>query len=163
MNLQYFSRTFCKFIFGENWWQKPHSTYNRESAHRQLEILVIDTSISLTLSYFFFFQMRHCFLKLPTMVTKRRVKSGDLTCPHPPPPSRHPSNRPRWGTISLMRGEAEEETAAATGRAVRHLVQEPNPPPMFWPPEIRLIPRTLVVNKGPLITPQPADKGTHNS
>lgn len=62
-----------------------------------------------------------------------------------------------------MRGEAEEETAAATGRAVRHLVQEPKPPPMFWPREIRLILRTLAVNKGPLIASQPADKDTHNS
>lgn len=62
-----------------------------------------------------------------------------------------------------MRGEAVEETATATGRAVRHLVQELNPPPMFWPEEIRLISRTLPVNKGPLITSQPADKDTNNT
>lgn len=57
-----------------------------------------------------------------------------------------------------MRGEAEEETATATGRAVRHLTQEPTPLPQVLARRDKVDPKTLAVNGGPLITSQPGDK-----
>lgn len=57
-----------------------------------------------------------------------------------------------------MRREAEEETATATGRAVRHLTQEPTPLPQVLARRDKVDPRTLAVNGGPLITSQPGDK-----
>lgn len=57
-----------------------------------------------------------------------------------------------------MRGEAEEEAATATGRAVRHLTQEPTPLPQVLASRDKGDPKTLAVNGGPLITSQPGDK-----
>lgn len=57
-----------------------------------------------------------------------------------------------------MRGEAEEETATATGRAVRHLAQEPAPLPQVLARRDKVDPKTLAVNGGRLITSQPGDK-----
>lgn len=57
-----------------------------------------------------------------------------------------------------MRREAEEETAIATGRAVRHLTQEPTPLPQVLATRDKVDPRALAVKGGPLITSQPGDK-----
>lgn len=57
-----------------------------------------------------------------------------------------------------MRREAAEETATATGRAVRHLTQEPTPLPQVLAKGDKVDPKTLVVKGGLLITSQPGDK-----
>lgn len=57
-----------------------------------------------------------------------------------------------------MRREAEEETATATGRAVRHLTQEPTPLPQVLARRDKADPKTLAVKGGLLITSQPGDK-----
>lgn len=59
-----------------------------------------------------------------------------------------------------MRREPEEETATATGRAVRHLTQEPTLLPQVLARRDKVDPRTLAVNGRPLITSQPGDKST---
>lgn len=60
-----------------------------------------------------------------------------------------------------MRREAEEETATATGRAVRHLTQEPTPLPQVLARRDKADPKTLTVKGGLLITSQPGDKAPY--
>lgn len=73
------------------------------------------------------------------------------------PPHPQTLHRLWWGTISLMRWEAEEETAAATGRAVLCVTSYRKPPHILARGD-KVDPKTLVVNKRQLITSQPGDK-----
>lgn len=59
-----------------------------------------------------------------------------------------------------MRGEAEEETATATGRAVLCVTSYRKPPLHVLARGDKVDPKTLAVNKGQLITSQPGDKDT---
>lgn len=83
----------------------------------------------MSLSLSFFFQMRHCFLKLPTMVTKRRVKSRDLTSP-PTPTSLPPPFKPptvRNNQSDERRGRGGNRRSDRKGCASPRTGTEPSP------------------------------------